>query len=240
MYLGLEQYRAWADLLHTVKTGEPAFRRMFGDPFEHYDRHPETAAAFDSFMTAASSLGAETISYAFEFPDAGLIVDVGGGEGALLAAILKPRPKLKGVLFDRPSVIEKARRRTEVEGLAGRCQLVSGDFRNEVPAGGDVYVMRNVLHDWDDTGALQILNACRHAMSPTALLVVLQRVMPDGSAHPDLLRSMVEADLMQLVYNGGAERTRAEYVALFQAAGLRLHSSMQADGLTWLMEVRPA
>lgn len=241
IYWGQEQYQAWGELLNTVMTGEPAFRRLFGDPFDYYDRHPDTADAFDSFMSASSKLGSAAISFNFDFPDSGTVVDVGGGEGYLLAEILGPRSGLSGVLFERPSVIEKARRVLGAKGLLGRCRLVAGDFRHDVPEGGDVYILKNVLHDWDDSGVREILSACRHAMKGRGRLIVVQRVMPDaGAANTELFSSMIDADLLQLVYTGGRERTLAEYRALLEGSGLRLHATMQSQGQTWLMEARVA
>jgi O-methyltransferase/methyltransferase family protein len=240
VYLGQEQYRAWGDLLHTVMTGEPAFRTAYGDPFEYYERNPETGEAFYAFMTAATQRAAGEIAFNYDFPESGTVVDVGGGEGQLLAAILIARPRLHGILFDRRPVIEKARRNIESQNLMARCELMAGDFREEVPSGADLYVLKNVLHDWDDAGALEILAACRRAMTPSSRLVVIQRAVPDWPVDPELLRSVAEADLMQLVYSGGRERTEAEYRSLLEAAGLTLSSTMRSDGITWLMEARPA
>jgi hypothetical protein len=240
LYVGAEQYQAWGGLLQTVTTGEPAFRSLFGDPFEYYDEHREYGETFDSWMAISSGGFAESISFGYEFPDEGVVVDVGGGEGVLLAAVLGPRPRLRGVLFDRASVAAKARGVLTQAGVADRCTLVVGDFREAVPPGGDVYVLKNVLHDWDDEGVLSILKACRQAMAAGSRLIVVQRTMPEDASNPGLLRSMVEADLMQLVYSGGRERTLGQYGKLLEAAKLRLSLSMQAEGATWLMEARRA
>ena len=240
IYVGEEQFRAWGGLLQTVVTGAPAFRSLFGDPFDHYDRHPESAEVFDSWMARSSRSSAEGLSLFYAFPDTGQVVDVGGGEGVLLAAILQPRPELSGCLLERASVIEKAKVVLAAAGLLDRCTLVAGDFRTEVPAGGDVYVLKNVLHDWDDAGAVAILGACRKAMRLDSRLVVIQRTMPEDASNPGLLRSMVEADLMQLVYSGGRERTLGEYRALLSAVGLDMSLVMQSGGVTSLMEARPA
>jgi hypothetical protein len=238
LYVGGEQYQAWGRLLQTITTGKPAFRSLFGDPFDYYDEHPEYGETFDSWMAIASANFAESISFGYEFPDEGVIVDVGGGEGVLLAAVLGPRPGLRGVLLDRASVAVKARRVLTEAGVADRCTLVAGDFREAVPPGGDVYILKNVLHDWDDEGALSILRACRQAMPAGSRLIIVQRTMPEDASNPGLLRSMVEADLMQLVYSGGRERTLGEYGALLASAGLGLSLSMQDGGTTWLMEAR--
>lgn len=239
IYVGEEQYRAWGDLLHTVMTGEPAFPRLFGDPFSYYDQHPEAGEAFDSWMTVSARQDSSGISYNYEFPESGTVVDVAGGEGVLLATILKTRPRLHGILLERKSVIEKARRMLIANGVLERCRLVAGDFRRAVPRGGDVYVLRNVLHDWDDSTAVRILQATRRAMKPIARLLVIQRAIADATPTNPTMRGMVENDLMQLVYSGGRERSEEDYRALLKAAGLEVTLSMQSGGVTWLMEARP-
>lgn len=238
--LGQEQYRAWADLLDTVMTGEPAFKRLFGSPFDYYDEHPETGEAFDSWMATSSRQVSTGILQNYDFPDVGTVVDVGGGEGVLLAGILEIRPRLRGILTDRKSVIEKARSHLTAQGVVDRCRLVGGDFRQAVPRGGDLYILRNILHDWDDSAAVLILSATRRAMKRSAHLLVIQRVMPTGKPNASATGSIVESDLMQMVYAGGRERTEPEYQRLFKAAGLEVTLTMQANGITWLMETRAA
>ena len=238
--LGQEQYRAWADLLHTVLTGEPAFQRLFGNPFDYYDRHPETGEAFDSWMATSSRQVSTGILQNYVFPDVGTVVDVGGGEGVLLAGILETRPRLRGILTERKSVIERARGHLMAQGILDRCRLVAGDFRQTVPRGGDLYILRNILHDWDDSAAGLILNATRRAMKRSARLLVIQLVMPTGRPTAAATGGIVESDLMQLVYAGGRERTEPEYRKLFESAGLEVTLTMQTNGVTWLMETRAA
>jgi hypothetical protein len=238
LFLGQEQYRAWADLLQTVMTGEPAFQRLFGTPFDYYDQHPETGEAFDSWMSVSSRQVSTGILNNYVFPDAGTVVDVGGGEGVLLAGILQGGPELSGVLVERKSVIEKARRYLTAKQVIDRCRLVPGDFRQEVPTGGDIYILRNILHDWPDAGALQILTATRRAMKPSARLAIFQLVMPAGRPTASAAGGMIESDLMQMMYAGGRERTQDEYRDLLRSAGLEVTLTMQADGLTWLTEAR--
>ena len=238
--LGREQYRAWADLLHTVMTGEPSFQRLFGAPFDYYDRHPETGEAFDSWMSASSRQVSTGILNNYLFPDVGTVVDVGGGEGVLLAGILQGGSQLSGILVERKSVIEKARRYLTAEHVIDRCRLVDADFRHEVPKGGDVYILRNILHDWPDAGALQILTATRRAMKPSARLAIFQLVMPAGRPTASSAGGIIESDLMQMMYAGGRERTQDEYRDLLRSAGLEVTLTMQADGLTWVIEARSA
>jgi len=239
IHLANEEYRAWGDLLQTIKTGEPAFNRMFGERYAYYDRNSDAAGTFDDWMAMSSRQMADTIAQTYEFPDTGTVVDVGGGVGVLLAAVLKPRPALRGILLERGTVIDKARKTLEAEGVQSRCELIDGDFRKAVPPGGDVYVLKNVLHDWRDAIALEILGACRRAMGRDARLVVIQRAMPSDGRNETYLRSLVESDLMQMISTGGRERTDKEFQHLLGAAGLRVSLTMQSDGATWLIEARP-
>lgn len=239
IWIDEEQYQAWGQLLRTVKTGEAGFKTLFGDPYAHYEENVEAGKVFDSWMAVASAQVVEGIAQGYEFPETGTVIDVGGGEGVLLAAVLKPRPGLKGVLLDRASVVEKARRVLREAEVLERCTLVAGDFREWVPPGGDVYVLKNILHDWSDSAAVSILTACRQAMAPTARLVVFQRAVPENASNPDLVRSMVEADLMLMVYSGGRERTLSQYRALLEAAGLSMSYTMESGGTTRLMEATP-
>ena len=238
IYWGQEQYATWGDLAGAVMKGEPSFRRLFGDPFDYYAEHPDTAAVYDTFMTGASRNLAVAVAGNYEFPETGIVVDVGGGEGLVLAAILEVRPGLQGILLERPPTLEKARRILEERGLLGRCRLVPGDFRQSVPEGADVYVMKNVLHDWDDIAAISILSACRRSMKPDARLLVVQRLFPATIRDEPYVRHMIEADLMQMLYNGGRERTLEEYRALMAAAGLELTWSLTTLGETTLIEAR--
>jgi hypothetical protein len=238
VYWGQEQYTTWGELAGTVMSGEPAFRKLFGDPFDYYDHHPDTAAAYDSFMTGASVNIAESVATNYEFPDTGTVVDIAGGEGLLLAAILEKHPRLRGILFERPPTLEKARSLLESRGLLSRCELVSGDFRKSLPEGADVYVMKNVLHDWHDIAAVAILSGCCRSMNVDSRLLVVQRLFPAAIRDEPYVRHMIEADVMQMLYNGGRERTLDEYRALVARAGLELTWSLTTLGETTLMEAR--
>src|SRR5260370_41833637 len=192
-------------------SGEPAFRKFFGDRFDYYDQPPDAAAAYDSFMTGASVNTAESVATNYEFPDTGPVVDVVGGEGLLLAAILEKHPRLRGILFERPPTLEKARSLLEARGLLSRCELVSGDFRESLPGGAEVYLMKNVLHDWNDIAAVAILSACWRSMNAASRLLVLQRLFPAAIPDEPYVGPMIAADVKQRVSNGGRERTRGEY-----------------------------
>jgi orsellinic acid C2-O-methyltransferase len=166
---------------------------------------------------------------------------VGGGEGVLLAAILNSRPALNGILVDRPLVAEKARRFLAEEGVLSRCRVVAGDFRRAIPRGADVYILRNIIHDWDEPTAHKILAACARAMKQSSRVLVIQRALPDPLTIEPYAMGLVASDLMQMVYNGGRERTLEEYRNLIEAAGLRIFQTMgNTSGHVWLIEARKA
>jgi hypothetical protein len=216
---GEEHYRAYAELLHCVRTGETAFDKVFGQPvFAYLASHPEAAQVFDDAMTAVH--GAETAAMldAYDFQGAGTLVDVGGGNGSLLIETLKRHPNLRGVLFDRPDVIERASPGLPAAGLGPRCAAVSGDFFVAVPPGGDAYVLRHIIHDWDDERSRIILKNCRAVLPPGGRVLVVESVLAPGDA-PDWAKLL---DLTMLVIPGGMERTEAEFAALLASAGLRL------------------
>src|SRR5499426_13431 len=162
LLLGEEWYSGPSDhLLHSVQTGRPAFERVHGaDFFTFLAREPAAAAVFDAAMTSRSAQENDAIAAACNFSDLGTIIDVGGGHGSLLAAILRTNPGLRGVLFDRPQVVAEARPQLEAAGLGGRCAVVAGDFFVSLPAGGDAYMLKRVIHDWDDVCTLRTLPSC--------------------------------------------------------------------------------
>lgn len=213
-------YESFAGLEHTVRTGQVAFERHFGENhFDHFARDPELAELFDRSMTAGSRmfdpLPAHPVLGAAA--EGATVVDIAGGAGELLARILSAHPRLHGLLLERPHTVETARRLLDAAGLTARCTFRAGDFA-DVPAGGDVYVLSRVLHDWDDERCREILRHCARAMSDTADLLVIERVLPtDGSA------SLATAwDLHMMCNVGGRERRADHYARLFADAGLTL------------------
>jgi len=212
-------WRSWGDLLHSVRTGEDATRSAFGvDAWTYRGQHPEERAVFDAAMTALSRAEAGAVLEACDFGRFGRVVDVGGGEGHLLKAILLACPGARGVLFDRPEVAAAAERVFAAAGLARRCEVVSGDFFRSVPGGGDAYVMKSVLHDWDDGAAADILRACRRAMPAAATLLAVERVV--GPPNEDPNGKLF--DLNMLVQYGALERTREEFEDLLARGGFGL------------------
>jgi hypothetical protein len=211
---------AWAQLLHGVKTGEIPFLKAHGVPaFEYLEKHTENLMVFVETMTSVSSMENPAIAAAYNFPGIRTLVDVGGGNGSLLATILEANPKLKGVLFDLPSVIARARqdRHVTAKGIAERRTLESGDFFEAVPKGGDAYLMKRTLHDWDDEQCTKILANCRAAMSEKGRVLVVDAVIAPGN-DPDRGKLLD----MQMLIIGGRERTKPEFVTVFRNAGLKL------------------
>jgi O-methyltransferase domain/Dimerisation domain len=214
-----EHYRAWGEMLHTIKTGETAFDHFFGmNLWQYRAEHPEDAETFDEAMADHTALLNKAVLAGYDFSSFGTIIDIGGGEGGLLAAILKEHPGMKGVLFDLPRVIAKAERRIAAERLADRCEIVSGDFFKAVPPGGDAYILKAVIHDWDDDRAKAILMNCHRAMAQKSRLLLIEAMIPPGNGH-FFYKSM---DLNMMVMTGGRERTEAGYRELLTTAGFRL------------------
>ena len=178
---GDEAYRAWGDLLHSVQTGQPAFEHHFGmGPFEYYAQHPEADQVFNQAMIGYTGRVASALVATYDFSPFGTVVDVGGGYGTILAAILQRNPAAQGVLFDQPHVVTGAEGLLTSAGVADRCVRIGGDFFEAVPAGGDAYVLSQILHDWDDERCVAILRQCRRVMPEHGRLLVVEIVLPPG------------------------------------------------------------
>ncbi|MBV8172119.1 MAG: hypothetical protein JO219_09325 [Candidatus Eremiobacteraeota bacterium] len=208
----------WGSLAESVRTGQPARAGEPGKPlFEFLAGDARAAAEFDAAMADLSNARDVSAISGYDFSRFAIVADVGGGEGRLIKSVLTRWASIKGVLFDRPDVIDRARARMAGDGLAARCTLVAGSFFESVPAGADAYVLKQVLHDWPDDEAVLILRNCRLAMHAGARLIAIEMVVPPGD-EPSLAKL---SDIEMLVATGGRERTLAEYDALFAAAGLR-------------------
>jgi len=217
--LGEEHYPAWGELMHSVKTGEIAFDHHFGVPiWEFFAQHPENARIFNDAMSGISDATTAAVLAAYDFSSIRKLVDVGGGHGRLITAILKANPKMKGVLFDAPPVIEGARPQIEAAGMADRCELVVGNFFELVSSGGDAYILKWIIHDWDEEKSTAILKNCHRAMTEGGKLLLVEAVVPMGS-EPHFSKFI---DLNMLVMTGGRERTEDEYRALLAASGFKL------------------
>ena len=234
---GDEMYRSFGELLHTVRTGETAFDSVYGAPlFEYYAANPETEARAAARMLARTLPAAREFAASDVLRGARTVVDVGGGTGTLVAEVLRQRPETAGVLLERPGMLELAKRYLAEQGVADRCELVEGDFFSSVPAGGDVYVLKSVLHDWDDDRCVAILRSCRAAMDDTARLVIVELSLPERMTPSAQMLSAALLDLIMLAYAGGRERTETEFVQLLSQAGLRLASTTALTAGPHLLE----
>jgi len=210
---------AYGRTLHSVLTGAPAFERTHGTAFfEYLDHHATAAALFHDAMTGYSAQEAEAILAGYDFSRVTNVVDVGGGHGALLARLLRAHRGLSGVVLDLPASAPGARRLLAEAGVAGRGAFAAGDFFDAIPRGGDVYLLKSVIHNWDDEAAVRILRRCREAMAEDARLLVIERVIPAGNEAAEAKLF----DINMLVVIGGRERTEEEYRALFHSARFRL------------------
>ena len=237
LFTGPHLWASWGGLLHTVRTGEMAALHVHGeDPFAYFEKHPEEGRVFDEAMAAFTSMVALGVAAAYDFPGITTLVDVGGGNGALLIGILRSHAQLRGVVFDLPRVGDAARRQIEAAGLAARCQVVSGDFFKEVPSGGDAYMLKHVIHDWNDEQATAILRSCHRAMKPNGKLLIVEGVYP-----PRIDRSIegvgaARNDVNMMVVTGGRQRSEAEFRALYRATGFELTRIVPTMGGTCVIE----
>lgn len=214
-----EQYLAWSNILHSVRTGETAFAHHFGmSYFAYLGQNPASDRVFNAAMTGYTMQLVGAVIEAYDFSPFQTLVDVGGSYGTLLSAILQRHPTTRGILFDQPHVVAAAGKQLAQSGIAGRCTTVGGDFFVEVPAGGDVYLLAQILHDWDDERSTAILRQCRRAIPEHGKLLVIELVLPTGE-EPFIGKWL---DLHMLVLLGARERTAEEYGTLFRAAGFEL------------------
>lgn len=213
-------WRPWGRLDHSIKTGQPAADKVFGmDTFAWLQQNPSSLERFQEAMTGFSAMTAHAVTKAYDFSDTETLVDVGGGHGMLLGIILNAFNTINGVLFDRPEVTEQAQPVLEKLDIANKVQVVPGDFFAGVPTGADTYILKHIIHDWDDERSAKILANCRAAMKPSGKILVVDTVLSDRpeSAFSKLL------DLEMLVMTpGGRERTEADFAALFDRCGLKL------------------
>jgi SAM-dependent methyltransferase len=217
--------------MHTVKTGETAFAHANGaEVFPYYAAHPESAEPFNRAMTEMSAAVAEAVVRAYDFSGFERIIDVGGGHGHLLASVLGANPNARGTVFDQPAVVAGAR--DAVTRLGGRLEAVGGDFFAAVPAGGDAYLLKHIIHDWDEERALTILRNVRAAMKPDGRLLLVEWVVPEGD-EPSMAKL---GDVHMMVMTGGQERTAEEYARLFERAGFRLTRVIETESQMAVIE----
>jgi hypothetical protein len=237
LMLGEEHYHVWGQLLDSVQSGEPAFERAYHAPlFQYLQSNLAAGATFNEAMNDFTRQAALACLLAYDFSGIQRVVDVGGGRGALISTILRQYPMTTGVLYDFADVIKGVRQHFNAVGIEDRCEIVAGDFFASIPDGADAYLIKNVLHDWDDASAVKILQNCRRAMNDHAKLLVIEIVLQEQASEPfgNLL------DLNMLVISGGRERTEAEYRNLFEKAGFRLKGITATMAPVCVIEGTPA
>ena len=232
MFGGERAWQSWGELLHSVQTGESATRHVFGvGSFEYLAANPEQAIIFNEAMAEITRPVTQALIASYDFSRFRTIVDVGGGNGAMMAAIAGATPNVRGVVFDLPGSSAEASRKLADAHVNGRCEVVAGDFFREVPKGADAYILKSVIHDWDDDAAAAILGNCRIAMHENSKLLLVERVMPETMEHSLAQQRMAMIDINMLAMPGGQERTEAEYRALLANAGFILAPIRQLPGL---------
>jgi SAM-dependent methyltransferase len=228
--------QAWAQILHSVQTGRPAFDHVHGKPFFDYlAAHPAESHVFDNAMTSLTSNDAPEIVAAYDFRPFERVIDVGGGKGTLLLEILQANERAVGVLFDQPHVTEGIAERIAELGLTGRCTVESGDFFTQVPTGGDAYVLKFILHDWDDSNCARILSSCRRAIAPGGKLLAIETLVPP----PGVPGHSKLDDIEMMVLLGSQERTEEEYGALLDSSSFRLARVVPVNWIINVIEAEP-
>ena len=212
-------WQAWGELPYSVKTGDVAHEKVQGmGSFDFFQKNEEAGKVFNAAMTNFTQAIIPAVTEAYDFSGVSKLVDLAGGHGLLLAGILKVNPHLQGVLFDLPFVIEGAGELLKKEDVSDRVELASGNFFESVPQGADAYMMKHIIHDWDDESSIKILQNIRTAMNENGKVLIIEMVIPEGNEpHPSKA-----LDILMLVMEGGKERTRNEYRKLLDASGFRL------------------
>jgi hypothetical protein len=209
-------WRPWGELLYSVRSGRPAFDHIYGTgAFDFLARNPRAGEVFHAAMSAQAAWEAAAVVAAYDFSTVDVIVEVGCGDGGLLSAILARHPRARGVFFDQPRVVERAKALVQATEVRERSAFVAGDFFESVPPGGRAYVLKHVIHDWDDARATGILQNCRRAMAGNGRVLIVEGIVGPAN-EPDLVKLL---DLQMLVRQPGRERTAHEYRALLAAAG---------------------
>jgi len=227
-------WQAWGGLGYSVKTGQPAFNHVLGEEvFEHFQKHPEAGQIFNEAMISVTAMTGAAVAKAYDFSVFKKIVDVGGGHGAMLAAIAAEYPGIHGIVFDRPEVVEGVKPFLASQGVTARIETATGDFLDAVPAGADAYIMKLVIHDWDDERSVKILSNCRRVMAPGGKVLIVEQIVSD---RPEAVFSKV-VDLEMLVMTpGGRERTEPEFARLLQASGLKMTRIVPTESMMAIVE----
>lgn len=224
-----DHYPAWGNLLYSLKTGNTAFEKVEGmDVWKYYETHPIEGLNFMKAMTGSTNAAIQNVIPMYDFSSANTIVDIGGGNGAFLMAILDKAPQAKGIVFDEEYVVDETQKTIEEKGFSTRCSVAAGNFFEAVTEGADVYLMKHVLHDWNDVQSELILKNCAKAMHAGSKILVIEAVIPTGNTlHPGKFM-----DINMMAMTGGKERTQAEYSVLFAQAGLKLERIIHTNSPT--------
>jgi len=239
IWCGRQSWNVWGDLSGSVRTGRSARERASGHVAYAHLEDDGAARVFHQAMAELTKVVGREVARACAFPGAAHVVDVGGGYGELLAEVLRAHPRLRGTVFDLPHATRGAVGRLARAGLARRASVIPGSFFEHVPEGADAYLLKSILHNWDDAKALQILGACRSAMGPGSRLILVERLLPARPSVSRRDRAIARSDLNMLVGHGGRERTRREYASLLETAGLRLSRARPAALDYSVMEALP-
>jgi O-methyltransferase domain/Dimerisation domain len=225
----------FGELMYSVQTGKSGFEKMVGMPiFDWFAKNPEEASLFNETMVGIHGAEPPAVAAAYDFSAQKTIVDVGGGTGSLLTAVLGKYPESRGILYDLPHVVRDAPAMIQARGLKDRVTIEEGSFFDSVPSGADAYMLSHIIHDWSEEQCLQILTNCRRAMNPSGRLLIIEMVLPEGNTpHPGKL-----LDMMMLVGPGGRERTEQEYGTLLDKAGLRLTRVVPTQSAVCVVEAK--
>jgi hypothetical protein len=243
LWWGRNLWAVWGNLLYSVRTGKSAREHLLGTKgFQHLQNDPSAAAIFYRMTIESTRITAQGIASTYDFSGAKRIADIGGGHGEVLARVLTRYPAAHGLLFDLPIAVESASRgfAHRNPALEGRCSFVAGDFFESIPSGSDVYVLKSVIHDWNDEESIQILTNCRRAMGPSARLLVIEPIMPVRSEASPHHETLAQLDLTMMVALGAKERTEAEIRELLSHAQLRALRLIPAGPIASIVECEQA
>jgi hypothetical protein len=234
MYGESWHWQPWGHILESVKTGKSAFECVYDmNLFEYMEQNPDANRIFNEAMTSLSSLVEPALIEGYDFSSVHILVDIGGGSGTLMLPLLRANPKVQGILFELPHVISDFKDALDSSGLGDRCTLVSGDFFESVPTDGDLYILKHILHDWDDERCIAILKKCHQAMTSDSKLLIIERIVSIGN-HPDPAK-LNDLEMMAVTPNG-KERTELEFQALLQATGFTLAQIFPTDSPLFIIE----
>jgi hypothetical protein len=240
-WFGSQGWPLYTELAHCVRTGTSARSLLLGTRgFDHLDRDPNGAETFHRAMVELTHLVSDDIVRSYDFSHTARLVDVGGGHGELLRAALLTNPKLRGTLFDRPHAMQGAQAHLEKHGVINRCSFETGDFFSALPTGADAYLLKSILHDWNDLDCVRLLKCCAAAMTASTHLLIVEQLMPTRVEPSAQHRALCASDLHMLVALGAHERNQSEFEALLDAAGLKLYSVTATPTQFSIIEARIA